>query len=195
MRSIISPLYLFLAVSFIGATGKADQSRGNVDTTEFLKVSGEMKTAIDKHEAKGKTGTVDDALARLNTEKPIGPEPRSVKFECLPVIDTRQNVVTLAPYFTVYTDKSRLKNHLVGITLFEGHPREMASLKPDNGDEKGPWFWTLDPKSPYTYFMLCEYSSTVVTMIKGLPSGFTTCRTMHKDEDVIGLSCARSSKN
>jgi len=49
---------------------------------------------------------------------------------------------------------------LRGIDLYDGHPDEMAQLKPDNGDTltpREPAVWTTEDISPRAYWMACRY--------------------------------------
>lgn len=51
-----------------------------------------------------------------------------------------------------------------GIDLFDGHPDEMAQLKPDNGDTRKlnePAVWTTADISPRAYWMVCNYDKSI----------------------------------
>lgn len=52
---------------------------------------------------------------------------------------------------------------LRGLDLFDGHPDEMAQLKPDNGDmpTNHPAVWTTNDITPRAYWMVCNYDKNI----------------------------------
>lgn len=66
-----------------------------------------------------------------------------------------------------------------GITIYEGHPREMASQVPDelpakNGFEISRW-----PVGPNTW-LECRYRGTNSTIARPLPKGLSECKAYYK---------------
>jgi hypothetical protein len=82
-------------------------------------------------------------------------------------------------------------HYLEGISLYSGHPREQASLAPDNADSaKGPWVWTT-AKDDHGYWMECRYMRTSLVYVKKIGEGSATCKTIEstKPKQSIGFQC------
>lgn len=65
---------------------------------------------------------------------------------------------------------------LTRVALFDGSPKEEASLKPDNGDTDQAPFWTLSPDNPRGYWLVCYYDDTSIALSKRLPGKVSSCR-------------------
>lgn len=76
------------------------------------------------------------------------------------------------------------------IALFSGPPSEMASLKPDNGDEDNAksYFWSMAPFT-YDYWFVCSYKDTQIKHEFKLPKGFETCTVTGAGEVWDKLKC------
>lgn len=63
------------------------------------------------------------------------------------------------------------------VTIYDGHPRELASLVPDGEERRNAGriasVWKLDPSS--TYWIECAYRSTDVVIFRRLPAKTSTC--------------------
>ena len=79
-----------------------------------------------------------------------------------------------------------------GLILFEGPPSQMASLKPDNGDDPtGPYIWgRLDPK--IHYWLGCPDERDGEGRAEKVTEGISQCRLYHGIESV--LKCYRGSR-
>lgn len=67
------------------------------------------------------------------------------------------------------------------ITLFSGHPREMASLVPDKQDRSGKQLvstWKL-PGGTERYWLACGYAQTTLQVAQRLPAGLSRCTATH----------------
>jgi hypothetical protein len=67
------------------------------------------------------------------------------------------------------------------ISLFSGHPREMASLAPDKqsrGAKQLLSIWSL-PGGSERYWLACGYAQTTVQVAKQLPAGLSRCIATH----------------
>jgi hypothetical protein len=78
------------------------------------------------------------------------------------------------------------------ITLFDGHPSERASLKPD-GEPEAPsnlakW---LFPSGTKNIWLACHYRDTGAVLIKPLPNDLKQCtatyRRTHRDIEATGI--------
>ncbi len=74
---------------------------------------------------------------------------------------------------------------LNNISLFSGHPREMASLVPDSQRRRGKQLlstWSLTGGSE-GYWLACGYAQTTVQAAQRLPAGLTRCTATHTGPD------------
>jgi hypothetical protein len=66
------------------------------------------------------------------------------------------------------------------IRLYDGHPREMASLKPDEETEahgRLVGIWHLQKAEPERgYWVGCAYANSMTLLAKRLPDTVSTCR-------------------
>jgi hypothetical protein len=79
---------------------------------------------------------------------------------------------------------------LENISLYDGHPREMAPLKPDNGDDlkARTSLWTLFD-NPRGFWMVCQYANTDIRWIKRLDNPKKSCATQEKKSQIVSLKC------
>ena len=67
------------------------------------------------------------------------------------------------------------------VSLFSGHPREMASLVPDTQRRSGKQLlstWSL-PGGSDRYWLACSYTQTTLQVTQRLPAGLTRCTAAH----------------
>ena len=72
---------------------------------------------------------------------------------------------------------------LQGITVYDGHPSEQASLVPDRTiKNKNNLYsiWTFDLSSNRNIWIKCGFSRTTITLSKALPSGIKELRIYYK---------------
>lgn len=75
----------------------------------------------------------------------------------------------------------RYKIQLDGITIYDGHPNEMASLAPDELPARGGFDimkWDVNDNT----WLECRYSGTHSTIARKLPKGFKTCRAYYEHQ-------------
>lgn len=74
-----------------------------------------------------------------------------------------------------------------GLTVFDGHPEELASLVPDNEPaEAGEMhFWTFPVHKERQIWVECTYQNKAVRLIRALPDGIVKCAVIEPH----GLSC------
>lgn len=79
---------------------------------------------------------------------------------------------------------------LKGISLYDGHPDEMAQLKPDNAedDATGPGVWPVEDISPRAYWMVCEYEQGI-RYLRRLPVIEKRCTEIMGGILPLGLEC------
>lgn len=124
-------------------------------------------------------------IALLQTTS-FGSIAHAAKFEseCPEEIKTKQSGAAIKGW-TTDVDTLNARQIFSGLVLFSGHPKDGATLMPDeappaNPGEKsvetsgaGDIVYTLTGKESY---MACQYTSTVVRLIKKLPKDVKTCR-------------------
>lgn len=94
--------------------------------------------------------------------------------KCPSTIEVEQKVRKAPPGWTV--SRNAAPARLTRVALYDGPPREKASLKPDNGDTEEAPTWTLSPDNPRGYWLVCYYDDTTVALSKRLPAGISSCR-------------------
>jgi hypothetical protein len=68
-------------------------------------------------------------------------------------------------------------NMLAGVTFYDGPPKDMASLAPDETRVKGKVLasWDLTPNPGRQYWLACGYAGTRVTLVRPLPKELRSC--------------------
>lgn len=81
-------------------------------------------------------------------------------------------------------DKGKVDVHLQSMLLYDGHPREMASLVPDRTDKKGGQLiatWRLVKlEADRGYWVGCAYRNSMTLLTQRLPEGLSSCRYTQK---------------
>lgn len=76
--------------------------------------------------------------------------------------------------------RPQLTHKLEGFGVFSGHPKENASLVPDNETE--PYYWTISKDSKEGYWISCRYSDTQLNLVRKIPNGISKCTYKYKDK-------------
>jgi hypothetical protein len=68
-------------------------------------------------------------------------------------------------------------NLLAGVTFYDGPPKDMASLVPDETHVKGKVLasWDLTPNPGRQYWLACGYSGTRLTLTRPLAKELRSC--------------------
>jgi hypothetical protein len=61
------------------------------------------------------------------------------------------------------------------IALYDGNPKEIAELKPDDSAKKSTWRFTEPSPANRPIYMSCVYSNTRIEFIKALPLNIKKC--------------------
>ena len=94
--------------------------------------------------------------------------------KCPLAVETKQSIQTTPVGWSVV--QSTTPSRLTRVAIFDGPPREEASLKPDNGDTDEAPVWTLSPDNPRGYWLVCYYDDTNIALSKRLPGKVSSCR-------------------
>ncbi|MDB5823448.1 MAG: hypothetical protein JWR21_2152 [Herminiimonas sp.] len=88
------------------------------------------------------------------------------------------------PSWEVTADKGKVGFFLESIQLYDGHPREMASLRPDEEIEPHGRLaatWHLPKAEPDRgYWVGCAYRNSMTLLAKRLPDTVSVCRYTQK---------------
>jgi hypothetical protein len=102
--------------------------------------------------------------------------------ECPEEIKTKQSGTPVKGW-TADVDMINARQIFTGLVLFSGHPKDGATLMPDEtapakagekpGDGAGDIVYTLTASETY---MACQYTGTLVRLIKKLPKDVKSCQ-------------------
>lgn len=109
---------------------------------------------------------------------------------CPPIINTDQTLKQEINGWDGYTAATDSQHVLQGITFYDKHPKENASLAPDNENTKNnKLVWTFDKKSDV--WVACRYSNTNVQLIQQLPKERGNCTVTYDDKfsRVVKVDC------
>jgi hypothetical protein len=98
------------------------------------------------------------------------------EYKCPEKITTTGTQVVAVAGFEGWDDP-QVPAFVTGINLYDGHPKGMAQLKPDNAEDPNEGdgsVWTL-PDSPSGFWMVCTYSDTNARVTRQIDSGEKFC--------------------
>lgn len=104
------------------------------------------------------------------------------EFTCPEEIETTQKIAKTEIGWDVVADP-QYNAILEGISLYDGNPKELADLKPDNvetDDIDLSWDFGATMKN---LWLRCNYAHTRLTVAKKLPDGYRKC-TAGRDPDI-----------
>lgn len=106
---------------------------------------------------------------------------------CPNTISTKQTLQGSQTGWESFTDRENTSTRLSGITLYSGHPKEMASLAPDNeGTSSDKLTWRFDQeKESQGIWLACQYEHTQIQLIKKLPATLTTCSALYQSRNEV----------
>lgn len=108
----------------------------------------------------------------------------SVIIQCPERISVEEVAKAIYPSWEVTADKGKVEVHLESMLLYDGHPREMASLVPDKTTEaRGLLFatWRLaKAEADRGYWVGCAYRNSMTLLTKRLPDTVSSCRYTQK---------------
>jgi hypothetical protein len=105
----------------------------------------------------------------------------AVEYRCPESIETEQKLLKPSlPEWSSMNDRMNRQQRLEQISVFSGHPRDGASLVPDNVNEKNDPFWTLERSKKETYWIGCFYSQSTVRLVREIAPNLTRCTLVSK---------------
>ena len=108
----------------------------------------------------------------------------AVVIKCPDRILVEEIVKASYPPWEATVDKGKVEVHLQSMLLYDGHPREMASLVPDNTNEiRGLLIatWKLaKAEADRGYWVGCAYANSMTLLTLRLPDTVSICRYSQK---------------
>ena len=83
-------------------------------------------------------------------------------------------------------------HYIDGISLYLGHPRDMAQLVPDNENQSTDISIWSTPANKENYWMACHYTSTSLIYAKKIQANTASCSVMKSGthpKNILGLTC------
>lgn len=100
-------------------------------------------------------------------------------FQCPERIAVQETTRGPYPPWEVTADKGEVDVHLQAMLLFDGHPREMASLVPGKTTAAGSRLtavWHLaPPEADRAYWVACTYRNSKTMLTQRLPNTVSRC--------------------
>ncbi len=99
-------------------------------------------------------------------------------FVCPAMLDITETMANTAQPWEAVIDQGRRGVHLIGVTMYLGHPDQMASLVPDKTSVKNRKqlaTWHLSGGKTEVYWLACNYSNTRLMLAQKLPASVTSC--------------------
>jgi len=84
-----------------------------------------------------------------------------------------------------------------GVSVYDGHPKEMVNLAPDNkGQKTNAYVWTIQPHANRRVWIGCRYRQTALILAKEMPKGtskcvvtFNTVGKINDDSEIKSIRC------
>lgn len=104
---------------------------------------------------------------------------------CPERVPTTQTVSQSTSGWTVQMDAA--PNLLAGVTFYDGPPKELASLAPDESHVKGKLIasWDLTPNPGREYWLACRYSGTRIALARPLPKELRSCTVTYDPKQTV----------
>lgn len=95
---------------------------------------------------------------------------------CPERISTAQRLLGGKKGWAGFVDSEPEHAYISGVSIYYGHPRDMAMLKPDEEMVKEQ-YWTFgrSPEDSLPLYMACNYHTTLVRLIRTLPPSTKKC--------------------
>ena len=123
-------------------------------------------------------------VAALVTLHPTDSPAATVSVQCPERISVEEIAKATYPSWEMTTDKGKVDVHLQSMLLYDGQPREMASLVPDRTTEARGLLvatWRLTKMEPDRgYWVGCAYRNSMTLLTKRLPDTVSSCRFTQK---------------
>jgi hypothetical protein len=98
-------------------------------------------------------------------------------YNCPAKIETDQHGKKIPVGWQTFIDPANQAHTFQGVRFYDGEPKGMANLKPENGDANQSPVWTFGARqSGRSIWEVCVYSDTSVMLSKKIPDTIKNCR-------------------
>jgi hypothetical protein len=112
------------------------------------------------------------------------------EFNCPTRIKTKQSAISKPGGWEAFNDISAV-HHLRKVDFYDGNPKKMVQLAPDNPNSAGDPSWSFG-STGLEAWMVCRYTETRITMAKRLPNGLKSCEVKYSKDNppqVTAVTC------
>jgi hypothetical protein len=135
-----------------------------------------VSMSLNRIDMKILPGFVSACIALSSTSTLAAP----LIFKCPPVVATDEAATASYPSWEITRDEGKVSSPLESMLLYDGHPREMASLVPDKTANAGGLLvatWQLRKSDPgQSYWVGCAYRNSMTLLTRRLPDTVSSCR-------------------
>ncbi|WP_058499321.1 STY0301 family protein [Legionella gratiana] len=113
----------------------------------------------------------------------------TMPLQCPKVIKTTESLQQKITDWDTFFDDWNMEHRFTRVTFYEGHPKEHASLAPDNENTKSQKLtWTFNNQE---IWIACGYTNTTLELIQKLPDRTKKCTIMYNTDfsQVIAIDC------
>ena len=114
----------------------------------------------------------------------------AVSWDCPKTFKTIQSLRDVPAGWQPFIDTTNTRHRLDAVAFYDGSPKDLATLKPDNGDSNEPPVWTFTRSGGRAIWQVCGYTQTAVTLARQLPDTIKGCHVdRDKKTEEISVSC------
>jgi hypothetical protein len=112
--------------------------------------------------------------------------------DCPKTLKTVQSMRDVPAGWHPFIDTTNTRHVLEQVAFYDGSPKDLAALKPDNGDTDEDPVWTFGARAAgRAIWQVCAYSQTAVTLARAIPDTVKKCRIeKKKPEDGLHVVCS-----
>lgn len=102
----------------------------------------------------------------------------ALEISCPGKIDVTESVADTDGSWRVTEDEGRRGYFLDSVSVYSGHPRELANLVPDKTivrNQRRKYIWNLIASTPEEYWVACSYTNSRSLLARALPNGLKKC--------------------
>jgi hypothetical protein len=107
--------------------------------------------------------------------------------ECPQTVVVKQELPEAATPWETFQEQ--VPSRLMSVAVFEGHPKERATLVPDAEATKGGkqvYTWRLPANTAHPYWLACGYDRTSVILVRPLDPGVSSCQVTYDPQITVG---------
>jgi hypothetical protein len=123
---------------------------------------------------------INAAIGMLLIPTIVYSKDTSFDLVCPKSIDVSESITKTELGWEAFHDERKMGTHLENVSLYTGHPKDMAALAPNKSSTKNKklsylWIFPSQKSYPNSYWVTCDYSNTLITLTKKLPDNLKRC--------------------